>query len=80
MNTHRIIFARLALASIACLMILALLPTPAQAADTPKEGSVLPFPPTPSASVAGPTIQDSTHQRRVEKNVFPKMRRTPSSS
>jgi len=72
MNTHKIIFARLALASIACLMILALLPTPAQAADTPKEGSVLPFPPTPSASVAGPTIQDSTHQRRVEKKRLPK--------
>lgn len=27
---------------------------------------VLPFPPTPSASVAGRTIQDSTYERRVE--------------
>ncbi len=32
------------------------------------EGSVLPFPPTPSASVAGPTLQTSKHQRRVEKS------------
>jgi arylsulfatase len=68
MNTHKIILAWSALASIACLMFLALLSTPVQAADTPKEGSILPFPPTPSASKAGPTIQDSTHQRRVEKN------------
>ena len=72
MNTQKIIVAWLASASIACLMFLALLPTPAQAADTPKEGSILPFPPTPSASVAGPTLQTSKHQRRAEKNRFPK--------
>jgi arylsulfatase len=30
------------------------------------DGSVLPFPPTPSASTAGLTIQDSVHQKRVE--------------
>jgi hypothetical protein len=35
-------------------------------AATPDVGSVLPFPPTPSASVAGPTLQESTHKRRVE--------------
>jgi len=29
-------------------------------------GSVLPFPPTPSASVAGRTLAESTHKRRVE--------------
>ncbi|MCI0601328.1 MAG: arylsulfatase [Beijerinckiaceae bacterium] len=28
----------------------------------------LPFPPAPSASVAGPTLQESKHQRRVEPN------------
>jgi arylsulfatase len=39
----------------------------AAAAQT-SEGSVLPFPPTPSASTAGPTLQTSKHQRRVEKS------------
>ena len=38
----------------------------AQGAAAPTDGSVLPFPPTPSASVAAPTLQDSKHQRRVE--------------
>ena len=42
----------------------------AQAAD-PADGSVLPFPSTPSASVAGPTLQESKHQRRVEPNRLP---------
>ena len=41
-------------------------------AGTPDDGSVLPFPPTPSASVAGPTLQESKHQRRVEKSRLPK--------
>jgi arylsulfatase len=36
------------------------------AAAQPNDGSVLPFSPTPSASIAGPTIQESTHQRRME--------------
>ena len=48
----------------------------AAAADNPgrpsRDGSVLPFPPTPSASVAGPTLQQSKHQRRVEPNRLPK--------
>jgi len=30
------------------------------------DGSVLPFPPTPSASIAGRTLAESKHQRRVE--------------
>ncbi len=68
MNTHKILFAWLAAVSIGCLTALVLLPKPVQAVDTPKEGSILPFPPTPSASVAGPTVQTSKHQRRVEKN------------
>ncbi len=34
-------------------------------AASPDDGSVLPFPPTPSASVAGPTIQESTMKWRV---------------
>ena len=71
-NTHKIIFVWLASASIGCLIFLILLSTPVQAAGIPKEGSILPFPPTPSASVAGPTVQTSKHQRRVEKNRLPK--------
>ena len=44
---------------------------PSQGAQ-PADGSVLPFPPTPSASVAGPTLQTSKHQRRVETSHLPK--------
>ena len=36
------------------------------------DGSVLPFPPTPSASVAAPRLQDSKHQRRMAKDHLPK--------
>jgi arylsulfatase A-like enzyme len=47
----------------------------AAAGDSPGrpslDGSVLPFPPTPTASVAGPTLQQSKHQRRVEPNRLP---------
>ena len=53
-----------------CLSVLA--PPPACAAAAPTDGSVLPFPPTPSASVAAPTLQDSKHQRRVETSHLPK--------
>jgi len=47
--------------------------TPATAAETspPSDGSVLPFPPVPSASVAGPTLQESKHVRRAEPNHLP---------
>jgi arylsulfatase A-like enzyme len=39
----------------------------AQRAQTaPADGSVLPFPPVPSASIAAPRLQDSRHQRRAE--------------
>ena len=47
---------------------------PVQAVDkaaAPADGSVLPFPPVPSASVAGPTLQESKHQRRQEPNHLP---------
>ena len=53
------------------LAVIGSLITPAFAA-TPNDGSVLPFPPTPSASKAGPTLQESTHQRRVEPTRLPK--------
>lgn len=33
---------------------------------------ILPFPPTPSASTAGPTMQESIHKRRVEPTRLPK--------
>ena len=46
--------------------------TTANAASAPADGSVLPFQPTPSASVAAPRLQDSKHQRRVEQNHLPK--------
>src|SRR5262245_57120817 len=35
------------------------------------EGSVLPFPPIPSASTAGYTIFESTHKRREEPQRLP---------
>jgi arylsulfatase len=41
-------------------------------AAAPDDGSVLPFPPTPSASLAGQTLQKSKHQWRVEKSRLPK--------
>ena len=43
---------------------------PAAAAEA-ADGSVLPFAPTPSASVAGETLQDSTMVRRAEPNHLP---------
>jgi hypothetical protein len=42
------------------------------AAAEANDGSVLPFAPAPSASVAGETLQDSTMVRRVEPNHLPK--------
>jgi len=44
----------------------------ANAASTLADGSVLPFQPPPSASVAAPRLQDSKHQRRLEQNHLPK--------
>ncbi len=36
------------------------------------DGSILPFSPTPSASIAGSTLQQSKHKRRVDKSHLPK--------
>src|SRR5271165_2516670 len=44
----------------------------AAGAQTPSDGPALPFQPTPSASTAGTSLQDSTHRRRVEKSRLPK--------
>lgn len=53
----------------ACSLLVAIATgQPAIAAD---DGSVLPFPPAPSASVAGPTLKDSIHKRRVEQKHLP---------
>jgi len=46
--------------------------TRAAFAATPNDGTVLPFPPTPTASKAGPTLQESTHKRRAEPDRLPK--------
>ena len=42
------------------------------AVSVPADGSVLPFPPVPSASVAGATLAESKHQRRAEADHLPK--------
>ncbi len=47
--------------------------SPARAVDAPRaaDGSILPFPPVPTASTAGPTLQESIHIRRAEPNHLP---------
>ena len=35
-------------------------------------GKVLPFPPIPTASTAGPTLAKSTHKRRPQPDYLPK--------
>lgn len=40
----------------------------ASPAVTPTDGSVLPFPPVPSTSIARPRLQDSVHKRRPSRN------------
>jgi hypothetical protein len=65
MNRHFILKAAVVLYFIAGALL------PVQAADTPAipaDGSVLPFPPIPSACIAGPTLQESKHVRRQEPN------------
>ncbi len=39
--------------------------------ETPNDGSALPFPVTPTASVAGYTLAESSHKRRVEPQRLP---------
>jgi len=60
------------LAAVLCFIAGAL--APVQAADpaaAPTDGSILPFPPVPSASIAGPTLQESKHVRRQEPKHLP---------
>ena len=57
---------RILVAFAVCLGVAALSPAHAADAKPPADGSVLPFPPVPTASVAGPTLQTSRHVRRAE--------------
>ncbi len=63
-------------ASVCCLLATSAFAVAHGQGTTPSgptaDGSVLPFPPTPSASVAAPTLQESKHQRRVEQSHLPK--------
>ncbi|MEK1888495.1 MAG: arylsulfatase [Phyllobacterium sp.] len=57
----------LKLFACAAASVLALTAYPTSAgAQSGTDGSILPFPPTPSASTAGLTMQDSIYQKRVE--------------
>jgi hypothetical protein len=51
--------------ALGATQLLPLGPATAQTA-APADGSVLPFPPVPSASVAEPRLQDSIHKRRAQ--------------
>jgi hypothetical protein len=44
----------------------------AQRNSAAADGSALPFPPVPSASIAAETLQESKHQRRVVPSHLPK--------
>ncbi len=44
---------------------------PGSASDS-ASGAVLPFPPSPSASIAGESLAESKHVRRTEANHLPK--------
>ena len=59
----------LRLAAVLALCAGALASLSSRAADraaAPADGSVLPFPPVPTASIAKPRLQDSVHKRRAE--------------
>lgn len=58
-----------AVMAIALSLLLETTALPAMAQD--QDGSALPFPPVPSASIAGPTLDDSTMNRREEPNYLP---------
>src|SRR5271166_1350462 len=58
---------QLALTAALCTLL-----SPTVGAQTPSDGPALPFPLTPSASIAAPSLQESKHQRRVEESHLPK--------
>jgi arylsulfatase A-like enzyme len=55
-----------------CICLSLLFITRVQAQPLPDDGSVLPFPKASSASIAGETLQESKHVRRVEASHLPK--------
>ncbi|MBK5967108.1 arylsulfatase [Thiocystis minor] len=59
------------LAIVCCMAMPAGIAAAADPVTVPNDGSILPFSPTPSASIAGPTLQESTHQRRAEDSHLP---------
>ena len=72
MSRHTALRVMLGLFESFLLFILAAAVLPGKAAAGPDDGSVLPFAPAPSASVAESRLQDSIHHRRVETNHLPK--------
>ena len=62
----RIVLEALALCCCASYLCVAEARSQQRAPPAVADGSILPFPPAPSASVAGPTLQESTHHRRDE--------------
>ena len=65
---------------VALLALLAVLSTFAAEGTRPSDGSVLPFPSTPSASVAAPTLQESRTSGARSRTICPRTRPTSSSS
>ena len=62
----------LILAAVCCLISGTLASVhAADPAAAPSDGAILPFPPVPSASIAGPTLQESKHVRRQESKHLP---------
>ena len=72
----RVITRKIAALLIAAATFPIVLPTVAIAQHSQNagaaDGSILPFPPVPSASIAAETLQESKHQRRVEPSHLPK--------
>jgi arylsulfatase A-like enzyme len=66
------VLARMAirLAAPGVLLVLATM-VPGHTVLAADDGSVLPFQPAPSASIAGPSLAESTHRRRIEVNHLP---------
>lgn len=57
--------------AVSAVLALSVFAVPSCIATPQDDGSVLPFPAAPSASKAGPTLQQSMHRRRVEPDRLP---------
>ena len=72
-STSKVLMRRLGLIGFAAgLFINVTAGVPVHAAGVPDDGSVLPFPPAPSASVAAQTLQESKLEPRIENSHLPK--------